>query len=212
MRVDPRRHALRRRRRAPAPRTRASLTSFRACIPRPAPRALTRRRRHGARAAGASLDCYSVDEQRWLGDPLAYEDEAPKPQSLNHGAACVAPKADTEVLYYYGGKNKDGVVADELWCFDVKRLAWELLPPAGEAPCAREQCTLTRVLTRYLVLFGGLNAEGLVRALQSRSPRPRRLHARCFPSSPGHAVRPSPFARCSPGGPRPRTPVPAARD
>ena len=108
----------------------------------------------------ATLDYFSIEEERWMGDPFANEADAILPTPVTNGAACVMPGTDTELVYFFGGKNKEGALSDELWMLDLRRLMWVLIESGGEAPAPRECHTMTRVLTRYLLLFGGIGAEG----------------------------------------------------
>jgi len=107
---------------------------------------------------GATLDIYDVDNERWLGDPLAFED-GPKAPTAANAAACVVPSAEgNQLIYMFGGKAKD-VVINEMWEMDVRRLAWRPVEASGDIPAPRCLHTMTRLLTRYLVLFGGVDSD-----------------------------------------------------
>ena len=56
------------------------------------------------------------------------------------------------------GRSAAGM-SSELWAFDVKAMEWEQIVGDGMLPDPREQGTLTHVLTRFLLLFGGVGAE-----------------------------------------------------
>jgi len=97
-----------------------------------------------------------VEDERWLGDPFAYEEDAQLPPSTCHGAACVVPFPDgSELLYSFGGRRQsDGTLSDELWCLDPRELRWHEVETDAK-PAARELHSITRVLTRYLFVHGG---------------------------------------------------------
>jgi len=107
-----------------------------------------------------TLDMYSIEEERWLGDPFQHEEDAAVPPAVNNPAACVLPAADgAQAIFLFGGKRQDGALSDELWCFEPQSLAWSHVAGAGEPPAARELATITRVLTRYLFVHGGMGYE-----------------------------------------------------
>ena len=59
-------------------------------------------------------------------------------------------------LWLYGGKGDDDVNHSELWSFDLAARRWELIPPDGPQPPAREDHTLVLDgANDQLVLFGG---------------------------------------------------------
>ena len=115
----------------------------------------------GTRADGqmATLDMYNIEEERWMGDPLEFEVDKPAPPPVSHAAAVAVPAgSDSMQLFLFGGRSAAGM-SSELWAFDVKAMEWEQIVGDGMLPDPREQGTLTHVLTRFLLLFGGVGAE-----------------------------------------------------
>jgi len=47
----------------------------------------------------------------------------------------------------------------DVWAFDVRAMAWAEVESSGVPPEPREHATLTRVLTRFLFLFGGVGSD-----------------------------------------------------
>ena len=116
----------------------------------------------GTRSDGllATMDCYDLEEERWTGDPLEFEPGSLAPPAMSHTAACAIPRKDgkSQVLWVFGGRTAAGL-SGELWTFDVQTLSWALVAGDGMPPEPREQHSLTRVLTRFLFAFGGLNSD-----------------------------------------------------
>ena len=120
----------------------------------------------GPASVACLLDIYSVEDERWLGNPFAHEEEALQPPAVTNGASCVVrplagQPADSPIsLYLFGGRHHDGTLSDELWRLDPAALAWSLVKGDGDPCPARESCSLTHVLSRYLFVHGGLSVEG----------------------------------------------------
>jgi hypothetical protein len=116
----------------------------------------------GARSDGlfSTIDIYNIEEERWLGDPLEHEPDAEAPAPVTNGACAVVPagKGGSYDIWLFGGRNAGGL-SDELWALDVQSLGWRLLESGGMPPEAREYHSLTRVLSRFLLAFGGITAE-----------------------------------------------------
>ena len=109
----------------------------------------------------ATLDFYDLEEERWMGDPLEFEPGSLAPPPMAHAAAAAVPRPDgkSHMLWVFGGRTQNGLSA-EMWTFDVKGLTWYQVSADGMPPEPREQHSLTRVLTRFLFAFGGLNSDG----------------------------------------------------
>lgn len=58
-------------------------------------------------------------------------------------------------IYIFGGKNEDTRFND-LWMFNLKTLAYELLPANGDVPAVRNGHTMTYYKDRLFV-FGGIH-------------------------------------------------------
>jgi len=58
----------------------------------------------------------------------------------------------------FGGRGANGA-SNELWGFDVRLMAWVQPETHGVAPEPREQASFSYVLTRFLLLFGGLGID-----------------------------------------------------
>ena len=117
----------------------------------------------GAAADGGYglLDMYNLEEERWMGDPLEAEPDALTPEPFSHGAACAVPAkkgGGSYDVFVFGGRTAGGVT-NQMWAFDVQAMAWREIEPRGEVPDGRSGHTMTRVLTRFLLVCGGVNGE-----------------------------------------------------
>lgn len=57
-------------------------------------------------------------------------------------------------VYIFGGKGGKGMLYNDLWCLDVTKWSWSLMPSTSAAPAARMGCSLAGPL----LLFGGWDA------------------------------------------------------
>jgi len=80
----------------------------------------------------------------------------------------------TNKFYIFGGRAEDGSLLNDLWCFDMEEEAWNkpqilqsrtgTLAPgqADQLPAPREGHASCFVADRYLVVYGGIDADGLL--------------------------------------------------
>ena len=95
-----------------------------------------------------------------MGDPLEYEQDGMMPPAVTHTATCLVPLADENYqIYMFGGRTAAGASSD-LWTFDVRNMEWDNPLGDGMPPEPRESGTLTRVLMRFVFLYGGIGADG----------------------------------------------------
>ena len=118
-----------------------------------------RRRRRGRRRL-RPLDMYNLEEERWMATRWRPSPTRP-PEPFSHGAACAVPAkkgGGSYDVFVFGGRTAGGVT-NQMWAFDVQAMAWREIEPRGEVPDGRSGHTMTRVLTRFLLVCGGVNGE-----------------------------------------------------
>jgi hypothetical protein len=68
----------------------------------------------------------------------------------------------TSAFWIFGGRALDGSLLNDLHCFDLEAEEWVTCQSLTEAPQPREHHAACFVADRYLVIYGGLDAEGKV--------------------------------------------------
>ena len=66
----------------------------------------------------------------------------------------------TASFYVFGGRNSDGELLDDLYCFDMAEEQYTTPQVLSERPLPREHHAACFVADRYLVVYGGVDAEG----------------------------------------------------
>ena len=109
----------------------------------------------------ATIDIYNVEEERWMGDPLEFEaGGAGSAPAVANAMACAVPAPDHNThLYRFGGRSQNTGLCSDMWIFDVRAMAWAKMEGDGMPPDPRESGTMTRVLTRFLFVYGGVGAD-----------------------------------------------------
>jgi hypothetical protein len=59
-------------------------------------------------------------------------------------------------VYIFGGRGENGVLFNDVWCLDVERWAWRLMPSTTAPPAARLQHSQLTI-GKKMVFFGGWN-------------------------------------------------------